>query len=306
MSNLRGIALMVFAMALFATGDAGIKHLSGHLPLSLITAIMGGAGTLILIAVTLGRGEPLWTPLLLHPALAVRFTADLVAALAMSFSLKLVSLSLLSAVMQATPLVVTLGAVLWFREVVGWRRWSAILVGFAGVLILLRPGGAAFEPAHVLPIIAMAALAIRDLATRAAPAGLSASTLSTVGFFSFVPAAAIILALEPFDVLAAGAWPGGADWAFLALIVVTAVGGYFALTAAMRMGEVSAVAPFRYARLIFGMGLGIVIFGERPDLWVHVGAVIVVGSGLYTFLREARLARATRAARALTAAPPPA
>lgn len=286
MNNLPGILLMVFAMLAFAIGDAAIKELSRTLPLSQIMGVMGVLGTLVLALYTRAHGDALLPSALWHPALLVRFCMEITAAFAMTFGLSLVSLSLVSAVLQATPLVVTLGAALWFGENVGWRRWSAVLIGFVGVLILLRPGGASFDATLILPVIAMAALALRDLATRAAPAGLTTRQLSTVGFFAFIPAAALMQLVEPLPV-----WPDAREITLQAVVVVLAVAGYFALTAAMRVGEISAVAPFRYARLIFGMGLGIAVFGERPDFWMYVGAGIIVLSGLYTFFRERRLAR---------------
>ena len=289
MNNLRGIALMVVAMVLFAGGDAAIKTLTATLPVAQIQVTIGLIGTLILAAYTRARREALVTRAMAHPALAVRFTAEIVAAGCMSFALKLVPLSLISAVLQATPLVVTLGAALYFREQVGWRRWAAVWLGFAGVLILLRPWSAGFTPETLLPVVAMAALATRDLATRAAPASLSTAQLSTLGFFTFIPAGLLLQVLSPAPIA-----PDATEWGLLLLSTALVLTGYFALTGAMRVGEISAVAPFRYARLIAGMALGIALFAERPDLWVYVGAGVIVASGLYTFLRERQLARGPR------------
>ncbi|MFO7921169.1 MAG: DMT family transporter [Nioella sp.] len=291
--NLRGIVLMVLAMAGFALGDVGIKLLSGAVPPGQIMGTVGLAGTLVFGLWARARGRPLFPAAIRHRAVALRFVAEMVAGVGMILALTLNPLSLVTAILQAAPLVVTMGAAKVFGEAVGLRRWSAILVGILGVLIILRPGFAGFSLDALWIIVAMLGLAARDLATRAAPASLDTLQLSTVGFFALVPAGLALSLFGPSPV-----WPTPGGWGTLAFTLLATIGGYYAITAAMRVGEIGAVTPLRYSRLIFGMILGMVIFGERPDLLSYVGAALILGAGLYAAWREQQIAR--RAARAAT------
>jgi drug/metabolite transporter (DMT)-like permease len=183
--------------------------------------------------------------------------------------------------LQATPLVVVAAASVIFGEKVGWQRWLAVIVGFVGVLIILRPGVDGFSMLSLLSVVGLLGFAGRDLATRAAPKGLSNRQLGILGFAMLGTAGAILLG-----------WSGGAvmpDLGGLALIAgasLFGIAGYHALTGAMRTGEVSAVTPFRYTRLVFAMILAMVIFGERPDLATWAGAALVVASGIYALTRS--------------------
>jgi drug/metabolite transporter (DMT)-like permease len=198
-------------------------------------------------------------------------------------------LSTVSAIIQATPLAVTLGAALFLGAKVGWRRWTAILVGFAGVLLIVRPGSAAFDLGAILAVFAVFMLAARDLATRQVPAETSSLVLATYGFATVLPAGAILLAFSGGAVM-----PDTQAW--LALFGALAVGplAYYAIIASVRVGDIVVVAPFRYTRLLFALIVGTIFFGERPDALMLIGAAIVTASGLYTFIREARLARGQR------------
>jgi drug/metabolite transporter (DMT)-like permease len=152
--------------------------------------------------------------------------------------------------------------------------------------MVIRPGVAGFEPASLFAVMAVIGLATRDLATRAVPRAISSMQLSTYAFATLVPTGALLL---PFGV--APVMPAGAEIRDLALALVCAVAAYYAIVAAMRVGEVAVVTPFRYTRLIFALIIGVTVFGERPDLWTLIGAGVIVASGLYTLMREARLGR---------------
>jgi drug/metabolite transporter (DMT)-like permease len=188
--------------------------------------------------------------------------------------------------LQATPLVVAAGAVVFFGERVGWRRWAAIAVGFMGVLLILKPGPEGFEAASLFAVFGTLGFAGRDLATRAAPKGMSNAQLGVIGFAMLIVAGAPMLA-----VTGGAVWPDMQGWALLLGAVIAGVLAYSALTGAMRVGELSVVAPFRYTRLIFAMALGMLVFAERPDQATLLGSAIIVGSGLFTVLRAHRQKR---------------
>ena len=282
--NLRGSLLMIAAMAGFAVEDMFLKFAARQLPVGQILMIFGAGGMIGFTILAKAQGARLLTPALLSPSIFGRAGFEVMGRLFYTLAIALTPLSSASAILQATPLVVVAGAALIFGETVGWRRWSAISVGFLGVLVILRPGLEGFTPLSILAVLGMLGFAGRDLATRAAPKTISNLTLGVYGFAILVPTGAALLA-----------WTGGAVWpsgfTTLALAAATAFGvaGYYALTAAMRVGEVSLVTPFRYTRLLFALILGAVFFAERPDAATLIGSGIIVGSGIYTLLRGRRV-----------------
>lgn len=279
--NLRGIVLMLLAMGFFALGDVGVKALSGSIPPGQIMGTMGLIGTVVFAIWTRARGLPLLPHEIRHPAIALRFIAEMVAGGGMVLALSLNPLSLVTAILQAAPLVVTMGAAQFFGEKVGIRRWSAIFAGLVGVLIILRPGLEGFSPQALWIIVAMLGLAARDLATRAAPKTLQNLQLATVGFFALVPTGLLLTVFTGAPVR-----PSAGDWGTLGFTILTTIAGYYAITAAMRVGEIGAVTPFRYSRLLFGLVLGMVVFSERPDLPAYLGAGLILVAGLYSAWRE--------------------
>lgn len=282
--NLRGSLLMIAAMAGFAVEDMFLKFAARQLPVGQILMIFGAGGMIGFTILAKAQGARLLTPALLSPSIFGRAGFEVMGRLFYTLAIALTPLSSASAILQATPLVVVAGAALIFGETVGWRRWSAISVGFLGVLVILRPGLEGFTPLSILAVLGMLGFAGRDLATRAAPKTISNLTLGVYGFAILVPTGAALLA-----------WTGGAVWpsgfTSLALAAATTFGvaGYYALTAAMRVGEVSLVTPFRYTRLLFALILGAVFFAERPDAATLIGSGIIVGSGIYTLLRGRRV-----------------
>ena len=278
--NLRGSLWMVAAMAGFAVEDALIKHLSAGLPVGEIMAIFGVGGWLGFLLLTWHRGQRALTPDTLHPTLMLRAGTEVFGRLFFTLSLAYSTLAATSAILQATPLAVTLGAALFFGEKVGLRRWATILAGFIGVLLILRPLPSSFDPTSLLALLGMLGFAGRDLATRAAPPRLSHLQLGVYGFAVLIPTGLALMLWEGGAVL-----PSPIQALWLLATVLVGIGAYYALTAAMRIGDVSLVAPFRYSRLLFALILAMLLFAERPDLLTLAGASIVVLSGL-TLLRQ--------------------
>jgi len=276
---------MVAAMFGFALEDMFLKSAAKTMPVGLILIIFGTGGMLAFTALTLLRGERVFHPAILTRPIAIRAAFEVLGRLFYTLAIAFNPLSSASAILQATPLMVVAGAALIFGESVGWKRWAAIIVGFVGVLIILRPGLEGFTPASVLAVLGMIGFAGRDLATRAAPPVLSNLQLGIYGFAMMAPTGAGLLAFS-----------GGAHLptptTSLQLLAATLVGvaAYYALTAAMRMGEVSVITPFRYTRLVFALILGVTVFHEAPDAMTLLGSAIIVGSGIYTLTRSKRRA----------------
>lgn len=283
----RAIVLMVVSMAGFAMADMFVKLATERLPSGTIVLAMGLGGAVVFALLSIRRGIPLVTRDLLHPPILVRMGAEMVGMISVIFALRWTTLSTASAVMQATPLAVTLGAAVVLHETVGWRRWAAVSVGFVGVLVMLRPDGSGLNAGALMALVAVVGLSVRDLWTRLVPAHVPNLAISTYGFGALVPAGLVMMALE-----GPHAWPDGETWLLLGAMICAATASYFALTAALRLGDMATVASFRYSRLIFAFALGMVVFGEVLTPQVLLGSALVATSGLYTLAREKRLHRA--------------
>ena len=281
MENFRGSAFMVVAMAFFALEDMMIKAASTSVPAGEILIFFGIGGSLVFTVLTLRRGEVVFHPAILSRPILVRTLCEITGRVFFTLALVLTPISSTSAILQATPLVVVMGAAIFFGEKVGWRRWSAILVGFVGVLLIIRPGLEGFQASSLLAVIGMLGFAGRDLATRAAPPELSNVQLGIYGF--------LVLFFSGIGLLM---YSGGAVVPSLIpslQIVATIIFGviaYYALTQAMRTGEISVVTPYRYTRLVFALIVGFFMFGERPDAMTLLGSAIIVSGGIYTLLRN--------------------
>lgn len=284
MENLRGSLLMVAAMAGFALEDMLIKQMAAALPIGQILALLGAAGTLVFGALALARGQRVWSPALLSRPVILRNLGEMVASASFVSAFVLTTLSSASAILQALPLAVTLGAAVFLGESVGWRRWTAIIIGFVGVLLIIRPGLAGFAPASLFAVLAVAALALRDLAVRTVPPSVTSGQLSVWGFATLIPTGLLMMLI-----MGEGATlPALPDLARLATAFVFGGLGYYALVGATRTGDVAVVVPYRYTRLLFAMILGALLFDERPDTLTLSGAALIVGAGLYTIWHEAR------------------
>jgi drug/metabolite transporter (DMT)-like permease len=287
--NTRAAALMVGSMAFFAVEDLFLKRSAEALPPGQVLALTGAAGACVFWALAARQRQPVLSMEALRGMALVRTLAEAGAAMLYIVALALAPLTMTSALLQASPLVVVAGAALFLGEKVGWRRWASILVGFLGVLVILKPWDAAFDPTGLLTVACVVVLAARDLATRVMPARIGTFQVATWAYLGLVPAGAALMAGMGQSFV----WPTPGQWAGLGGALVSGLFGYYAVVAAMRLGEVSVVAPFRYTRLVFAMAIAMVFLGERPDPSTLLGAALVVGSGLYAFARERARKRAS-------------
>ena len=281
-ANLQGILWMTLGMAGLAITDALLKLLGGAIPLGQLLIIQGLGGTLIFGYLALRQGDKKWIANFCLPVVLWRNLFEMASAVSFLTALILVPLSTLSAILQANPLVVTIGAALWFKEPVGPRRWAAIIVGLFGVLLVIQPWSDAFGVFSLLCVIATVCLSIRDLITRRLPPSLSTYQAATYAVLTMVPVGIIVLWVtkDAFVI------PNLSQTMLLLTTILTMPIGYFGVTAAMRVGDVAVVTPFRYTRILFALILAALIFGERPNALTLIGAAIIVSSGLYTIWRE--------------------
>ncbi|MCT8159637.1 DMT family transporter [Pseudoruegeria sp. SHC-113] len=275
---------MIAAMAAFAVEDAFLKAAAQSLPVSEVLILFGLGGALIFALVARLTGAHLLAPEVASRPMQIRAVFEVVGRLFYMLAIALLPLSTATVILQATPLVVVAGAALVFSERVGWRRWSAIGIGLAGVLIILQPGAESFSPLSLIAVVGMLGFAGRDLASRAAPAGLSTAVLGYYGFLALIVAGSGYALWEG----AAFALPDPRAAMCLLGAILCGTAAYASLMKAMRTGEVSAVTPFRYTRLIFGVALGLLLFGESLTPAMLLGSALIVASGLFILWRGKR------------------
>lgn len=280
-TTFRGIWLMIASMGAFAVADTLIKLASGTITPAQTAVLLTGGGLIVFAVLAKAEGATLFSRAALTPVMLLRYVAEMVGLLGMIMALSTVPLSTVGAILQATPLVVVAGAVLVLGEKVSWRRWAAIGVGFFGVLLIVQPGSAGFEPSVLWAVIAMLGLAGRDLTTRLTPPGMASSALATLTMIAIVPFAALWCVLSGDALI-----PPQVNWAIAIGMSGFGAFGYMLLIASMRAAEVSVVSPYRYARLIFLLIFGVVFFDERPDALMLLGAAIIIASGIYTMWRD--------------------
>lgn len=274
-------------MAGYVFNDVFMKALAEDMSMGQAIFLRGVFASVLItfIAYRSGCMRPLSTAL--RPMPALRTVCEAIATVFFLTALVHIQIANASAILQALPLAVTLGASLFLGETVGWRRWAAIMVGFSGVLIIIQPGFSGYSPYSLLVAGAVICAAVRDLATRVMDDDVPslflsaitsiAVTLAGLGMWIIDGSFAPITLVHWLEILAASVF-----------ILV----GYQFLVLSMREGDIAFVAPFRYTALLWSILLGTVFFAEIPDAATVLGSTVVVVTGLYTLYREHRVARA--------------
>ncbi len=289
--NMRGALLMMLSMTAFTVNDMLMKLTSDEVSFYQAIFLRGcmiTAGLVLFglftrrLSFAVDRRD--WA------LIALRSLAEVISTWWFLWALYQIPIANLSAIMQSIPLTVTLAAMLFFKEQVGWKRMSAIAVGLIGVILIIQPGTDGFTIYSLLGVASVLGVTVRDLAAR---------RISRA-----VPSIMVAIAAAIAVTLWSGAFSLGEVWqpmTFAAMLKLTFAAlflmvGYIAAVSAMRVGEIGFVAPFRYASLLVALILGLVVFGDWPDALTLIGAGIVVATGLFTLYRERIVRR--RAARA--------
>ncbi|MEQ8895819.1 MAG: DMT family transporter [Roseovarius sp.] len=289
--NLTGALLMMASMAAFTLNDTMMKLLAGEIPLFQVLFLRGVLTTLAVALIAWWMGalkarvskRDRWV-------IFWRTVGETGAAYFFLTALFNMPLANVTAILSALPLTLTLAAALFLREPVGWKRLAAIVVGFAGVMLIVRPGAADFNLFSLYALIAVGFVTLRDLsARRLSPEtpSMLVTLITSAAIMVFFGVASLAEDWAPMDGRALGLTAGAA---------FMIIGGYLFSIMVMRVGEIGFTAPFRYTGLIWALVLGWLVFGDWPETLTLVGAAIVAGSGLFTLYRESRLARAERIA----------
>jgi len=276
-TNLIGIGWMIASMAGFAIEDAFLKTVTKQVPVGQVLMIFGAVGLCIFAIMARRTGAQLFHPQAFTQRMLYRAVFEFFGRLFYILAIALTPMSSATAILQAAPLFVVIGARVFLREKVDGKTWVAILAGLLGVMIILRPSADDFSALSLLAVVGTLGFVGRDLFSRTAPPALTKEVLGFYGFSTMAIAGAsfalwdgkALVALDLSQALMIGA------------ALVAGVFGYTALMTAMRTGSIGAVTPYRYSRLLFGISIGVLVFGEQLDAPMLLGCAIVIGAGLF-------------------------
>jgi S-adenosylmethionine uptake transporter len=278
---------MMASMMAFVMNDTMLKLTDGAIPLFQLIFVRGILATVLIFILARSLGTLRLSISGQDKGLiALRGVAEVVTAYFFLSALFNMPLGNLNAIMQVVPLTVTLGSALFYREAVGWRRMLAIVIGLGGVMLIVRPGVEGFNIWSLYALAAVLGVTVRDLITRRLSPGVAGMTVTlgtTIAVMLGAGLASLTEEWAPITAQNAGYICGSAVFVLI---------GYFSSIQAMRTGEVSFIAPFRYTGLVVAMIVGFLVFNEVPRALTLLGASIVIGTGLFTFYRERKLLRA--------------
>lgn len=284
--NLRGILAMMLSMAAFVVNDTWFKLAAASIPTGQTIFMRGLLTTALCLLLIVQAGAAPSLPHALSMRIILRGVADTLAAVLFLLALVHIPFGDAYAIIQFTPLAITAAAALFLGARVGWRRWTAATLGFIGVLIIVRPGGAAFSAYSLLALSSTFFSVVRDLLTRGVAGHVPSLVIAVVSSAIITLASLGFAAFEPWTM------PTAHVMGLVLGASITLLAGQMWLIVAMRSGEIAVVAPFRYSIMIWALLAGFLVWGEVPDTVTWIGIAIVTLAGLYTFLREQRLARA--------------
>jgi len=281
---------MTLSMALFTLADANLKLASETLSTGQITLALGVGGTALFWFMLARRSEPLFSPVFYEPAVLLRTVGEMVATVFIVLALTYSSFTGVTAIIQTLPIVLTLVSFLFLGEKVGIHRMSAVIIGFIGMLVIVRPGSDGFDAYSLFAVMAVVGMSMRDIGSRLSASHHSSVRLAIFGTMSQIVAGVCFMLFEP-----APSWPPLIAWGYLFGLIAFASAAIVIITAAMRIGELSAVSPFRYTRLLFGLSAGAIIFDDELDSHMLTGSAIILLAGLYIWLRERKVKTAKKA-----------
>ena len=293
--NRRGIIAMLLSMAFFVTNDALMKLAREGLSSGQVMSVRGVFSVLITLGLVAWLGEARRLGMVFRASILIRGIVELSIAVLYIVALGHLPLADLTAIMQSTPLIIALYLALTGVERMGWRRWAAVLVGFGGVLLVVRPGGDSFGIFSVLAFVSALLVAVRDLTTRRIGSEIPTVLILTASVSIIAAGGAGLSLVEGWKPMSVGTVAILAGAAFFVVI-----GNYAAITA-FRNVEIAVVSPFRYSVILWAALAAFFVFGEVPDLAGAIGAMLIVGAGIYTVHRERIRSREKAAARALSA-----
>jgi drug/metabolite transporter (DMT)-like permease len=276
---LRGIVLMLAALAFFSCSDAASKLMTATLPAVEVAWLRFCVFTLLMLGTAVGTGQARALRSKRPSLQTLRALGVLGSSIFFITGLSFLPMAEATAISFASPMIVTALSIPILREVVGWRRWSAVAVGLLGVLIVVRPGAGAFDRAAVFPVLSAFSWAVALVVTRKMSSAdsplVSLTYAAVVGLLITSALVQFTWVMPGWREIGLGLITGGASTVAQWLVVL-----------AFQQARASVLAPFSYSQLIWSGLLGYVIFGNVPDRWTLIGAAVIIASGLYTAHRE--------------------
>jgi len=279
--NAKGVIFMMIGIFGFVVNDTFMKALFSDYPLFQIIFLRGVFCVPLLIAVMVYKGVRLaryarqsWVLLMM------RAFAEVMATICFLNALKHLPLPNVTAIIQILPLTVTMAAALFLKEPVGIRRWAAIIIGFIGVIIVIKPGAEGFTVYSFYAVLSVLFVTMREIVTRKMPLEVPSLMVTLVTALSVTLLSGATLPFLTFQPV---------DGPALLLIMSAALAivfGYLFSIMAMRIGEISLVSQFRYTAMIWAILLGYLVFNDLPATHTVVGSAIIVASGVYAFHRK--------------------
>jgi drug/metabolite transporter (DMT)-like permease len=281
--NLKAAAIMALTMSLYGSNDAIVKAMAGHLPVGEIMVLRGAFTVVLLVFVTRALGDRITVAGLFERWTLVRASIEIAATFLFLTSIKLLPLATATTLLFAAPIFVTALSIPILGEHVGVWRWSAVVAGFVGVVLIAAPGPKGFDATILLPIVAAFGVSARDIVTRFIPQTVPAGSVAVTS--------GTLVALSGFATLPWGwAAPATGDIAWLAGAGLLLAGAYAFNVVAIRSGDLSFTAPFKYVVILWATVYGMVFWNEVPSARAVLGAAIIIASGLVIFYRERRRA----------------
>jgi drug/metabolite transporter (DMT)-like permease len=283
--NLKGIVAMVLATAVFTCGDACMKLVSGTLATGESICVRGACSALLVAVAAVSTGSILGLRRAFVAPMGWRCAGDVGSSLFFQGALARMPFADIMGILQMTPLSLTAASALVLGERVGWRRCTAVAAGLAGALLVIKPGSSTFNAWAVLAMLAVLSGTLRDIATRRLDAGLSPLLILLLSQLTVAAAGLACAAFESWVV------PDTRQMLHLVCASVFSLIGQLCVIYSLRSGEIAAIAPFRYAGMVWAILLGWCIWKQLPDALSFAGIVILASAGLYTFYREQKLRR---------------
>jgi drug/metabolite transporter (DMT)-like permease len=280
-ANQRGILALCGSMVAYTVNDAMVKEIARNHPIGEVIFIRGVFAVLLIGTVVLALGHAKELRRVVSRPVILRSLCDGLSTACFVIALVHMKLADLAAVLQVSPLILAALSVLVYREAVGWRRWSAIIVGFIGALFVIKPTPSAFDVWALVALLAAVSSALRETQTRQIDRSIPTIVIAFMGSIAIIMVSLLFAPAEQWHAVPAG------DVAMLAGAAVFVGIATFLMTLAFRGVDLSVVAPFRYSYLLTSAIAGYLVFSELPDGWSVAGAALIVASGLYALHREA-------------------
>jgi drug/metabolite transporter (DMT)-like permease len=289
-ANRRGVIAMIGACACFSANDAATKVAVAWLPPSEIIGIRAVFTILFAAAIVALRRELAFLPRMWNLKIILRAVAEVLTGFILIMAFASMALANVTAILMIQPFLMSVTAVVLFKQSVGWRRWLSIAVGFVGMLLVVKPATGDFNATSLLVLGATFLVIVRDMLTSRLPADVPTTVISFATALVGLCIGMLGAVAEPWVM------PSALALAWVIVAAVFIVGAFILIVIAFRSAEVTLVVPFRYSIVVFAVIFGIALFGEVPDRWSFLGIVLIVGAGIYMLHREAVVRKALVAA----------